>query len=144
MPRRALAVPALLLALVLSACGSAPAPDAAPREGVVAAPGAGAEAAGSVEGGGPTGATDVVVLDVRTPAEFAEGHLAGAVNIDVQAADFAERAAAELPAGAEIVVYCRSGNRSATATALLAELGFAVTDAGGLADAAATTGLAVE
>lgn len=118
--RRALAVPALLLALVLglAACAEDPAPT-----------GAAPIAAGTV------------VLDVRTPGEFAEGHLDGAVNIDVQAADFATRAG-ELPTDAPIVVYCRSGNRSAAAVTILRDLGLTdLTDAGAMPDAAASLGL---
>ena len=52
-----------------------------------------------------------VVLDVRTPAEFAEGHLANAVNIDVESAGFAA-AVAQLDPNSTYAVYCRSGNRS--------------------------------
>ncbi|MDN4483040.1 rhodanese-like domain-containing protein [Demequina lignilytica] len=60
-------------------------------------------------------ATDgVVVIDVRTPAEYAEGHLPEAVNIDVQGADFDAQVAALDPEG-EYAVYCRSGNRSRAA-----------------------------
>lgn len=64
-----------------------------------------------------------VVLDVRTPAEFAEGHLPGAVNIDVSAADFASRVAA-LDKATPYAVYCRSGNRSAAALEVMKEQGF--------------------
>lgn len=86
---------------------------------------------------------DAVVIDVRTPVEYAAGHLDGAVNIDVQAADFDSRIAA-LPASGDYVVYCRSGNRSASAAARMGKLGYAgVTDAGSMSDAAAATGLAV-
>lgn len=66
------------------------------------------------------------VLDVRTPKEFAGGHLAGAVNVDVMAPDFADRAdALGLPAEGPVYVYCRSGNRSKTATGLLRRRGVA-------------------
>ena len=65
------------------------------------------------------------LLDVRTPSEFASGHLAGAVNVDVQAADFVDRAEAlGLPEAGPVYVYCRSGNRSARATDLLRGLGY--------------------
>ena len=64
------------------------------------------------------------VLDVRTPAEFAEGRLAGAVNLDVQAADFEKRLAA-LDRGKAYLVYCRSGNRSRRAVEAMKRLGFA-------------------
>ena len=84
-----------------------------------------------------------VVIDVRTPQEYAEGHLQGAMNIDVQSGSF-EQQVAELDTGGSYVVYCRSGNRSARAVELMTKLGFQqVVDAGGLQDAARTTGLPV-
>ena len=64
-----------------------------------------------------------IVLDVRTPAEFAEGHLPGAVNIDVSAADFATRVAA-LDKTTPYAVYCRYGNRSAAALEVMKGQGF--------------------
>ena len=66
---------------------------------------------------------DVRLIDVRTPEEYAEGHLAGAENIDVKAADFAERIK-----GIEgtVAVYCRSGKRSMMAAAQLAANGCTV------------------
>lgn len=68
-------------------------------------------------------ANDAVVLDVRTPEEFAAGHVAGAVNIDVSAPTFADQIA-QLPTDATYLVYCRSGNRSAQAAAQMVEAGF--------------------
>lgn len=68
--------------------------------------------------------TDLVVLDVRTPEEFAEGHLADAVNIDFYAGDFADQLAA-LDPETPYVLYCRSGNRSGTTAEMMEELGFA-------------------
>ncbi len=68
-------------------------------------------------------AEGMTVLDVRTPAEFAEGHLAEAVNIDLSAPDFAARIA-ELDPAAPYAVYCRSGSRSAEALRLMQEAGF--------------------
>lgn len=65
----------------------------------------------------------VTVVDVRTPGEFAAGHLAGAVNIDIEGGSF-EQEVADLPKDATYVVYCQSGNRSGTATKQLADLGF--------------------
>ena len=59
-------------------------------------------------------APGTVVLDVRTPAEFAAGHLPEAKNIDIEGPDFAGGIAA-LDKTATYAVYCRSGNRSATA-----------------------------
>ena len=73
------------------------------------------------------------VLDVRTPSEFAEGHLAGAVNLDVQAPEFAGRAAA-LTRGTAYLVYCRTGVRAERAGRHLRGLGHApLVNAGGFA-----------
>ena len=65
----------------------------------------------------------VVTLDVRTPQEFAEGHIAGAINIDAEAADF-EAQLGTLDKGTHYAIYCRSGNRSGVASAKMADLGF--------------------
>lgn len=67
-------------------------------------------------------APNVQIIDVRTPEEFSEGHLAGAVNIPVQGTDFAARIARLDPAGT-YAVYCRSGNRSKPAVAAMKEAG---------------------
>jgi rhodanese-related sulfurtransferase len=64
-----------------------------------------------------------VVVDVRTPSEFASGHLVGARNIDVNAADFATTIGA-LAKDAPYAVYCHSGNRSGTAVAAMTKAGF--------------------
>ena len=66
----------------------------------------------------------MVVLDVRTASEFAEGHLERAINIDYHQSDFVEKAKATLPLEKEIAVYCRSGRRSAGAAAKLGEEGY--------------------
>lgn len=72
-----------------------------------------------------------VVLDVRTPEEFAEGHVAGARNVPL-AGEF-EKAVADLPRDGRYVLYCRTGNRSAEAADIMERLGFTdVLDAGGL------------
>lgn len=72
------------------------------------------------------------VIDVRTPAETQAGMIAGARNIDIGAPDFRDRIA-ELDRDGSYLVYCRSGNRSAQAAAIMEELGFTdVVDAGGL------------
>ncbi len=64
-----------------------------------------------------------VVIDVRTPGEYAEGHLEGAELVDYNAPDFRDRIAT-YPRDASYVIYCRSGNRSAGARAIMTELGF--------------------
>ncbi len=66
---------------------------------------------------------DIQLVDVRTDAEFEEGHLQDALNIDVMEADFnteAEKLNLENP----VYVYCRSGKRSAKAALILKDLGF--------------------
>ena len=67
---------------------------------------------------------NVVVLDVRSAAEFAEGHIEGAVNIDQAQDDFIAKAKAALPTSKTIAVYCRSGRRSANAAGKLADAGY--------------------
>lgn len=62
-----------------------------------------------------------VFLDVRTPEEFAAGHIPGAVNIPVQ--ELATRMS-EVPANKRVYVYCRSGKRAAKASAMLARAGY--------------------
>jgi rhodanese-related sulfurtransferase len=68
-------------------------------------------------------APGAVVLDVRTAAEFAAGHLPGAVNLDASAADFRERLEV-MDRSTTYAVYCQSGRRSAAALATMADLGF--------------------
>ena len=68
--------------------------------------------------------TNVVVLDVRTVAEFTEGHIEGAINIDQSQNNFVEKARTALPSEKTIAVYCRSGRRSANAAGKLADIGY--------------------
>ncbi|MCB2413567.1 rhodanese-like domain-containing protein [Demequina sp. TTPB684] len=68
----------------------------------------------------------VTVIDVRTPAEFAEGHLPGAVNMNVEDPAFAT-AVAGLESAADYAVYCRSGNRSRVAIDLMTQAGLTQT-----------------
>ena len=66
---------------------------------------------------------DIVILDVRTPQEYAEGHIPGAINVPNETIGQGE--IAELPQkDQEILVYCRSGNRSKQASQKLAQLGY--------------------
>jgi rhodanese-related sulfurtransferase len=66
---------------------------------------------------------DHVVLDVRTPEEFKQGHVAGAKNIDVNATDFAKQIAA-LDKSKTYLVHCARGGRSAIATQEMKNAGF--------------------
>ena len=63
-----------------------------------------------------------VLLDVRTAEEFASGHVEGAINIPLDQLD--ERMAELGPKDQSVVVYCRSGKRSASATRMLHAEGF--------------------
>ncbi|HZL35408.1 MAG TPA: rhodanese-like domain-containing protein [Tepidisphaeraceae bacterium] len=65
-----------------------------------------------------------VVLDVRTPKEFAAGHVPGAVNIDWHSRAFKEKIG-KLDKSRKYLVHCQSGTRSAAATKLMGTLGFA-------------------
>lgn len=65
---------------------------------------------------------DLIILDVRTPGEFREGHLAGARNVDFFGGRF-EMETADLPRDAPLLIYCRSGKRSAAAAESLGEAG---------------------
>lgn len=73
-----------------------------------------------------------LLVDVRTPAEFAADHLPGAINIPLQ--ELSQRLM-ELPIDRPLALYCRTGNRSGQAAQLLGEEGFAdAYNIGGLAD----------
>jgi phage shock protein E len=65
----------------------------------------------------------VVVLDVRTPGEFSQGHIQGAMNIDVEASTF-DSEIVKLDKTKTYAVYCHSGNRSGVATQAMAKAGF--------------------
>ena len=88
--------------------------------------------------------TIAAVVDVRTPSEFAEGHLDGALNIDWQGSKFAAEISTLDPA-ADYVIYCRSGNRAGQAISYMQSNGFTgtLTNGGGLADASSLTGIAI-
>jgi len=70
-----------------------------------------------------SGKANLVILDVRTPAEFREGHIEGAILLDVSAPDF-EKRLGTLDRGKSYLVYCRTGNRSARAVQAMERLGF--------------------
>ena len=75
--------------------------------------------------------TAYVVLDVRTPAEHAEGYIPGThLNIDVLEDDYTEIALRNLPKDKPVALYCRSGNRSKNAARILAEKGYQVLELG--------------
>jgi rhodanese-related sulfurtransferase len=65
----------------------------------------------------------VILIDVRTPGEFAEGNIVNALNIDVQSSSF-DAQIAELDPTKTYALYCRSGNRSGIAADKMADAGF--------------------
>ena len=67
--------------------------------------------------------TNVITLDVRTPGEFMEGHIEGAINIDVEGATF-DSEIANLDKTKSYAVYCQSGRRSLIAVDKMANAGF--------------------
>ncbi len=121
-----LAVLALVAVFAVAACDSDDASSDVPGAYTVKAD----EAVTMIESGERT------IIDVRSPAEFAEAHVVGALNIDVNGADFSDRIA-ELDVDEPYLVYCRSGNRSAQAAAEMEDAGIKdIADGGGLADLA--------
>ncbi len=68
----------------------------------------------------------VQLVDVRTPAEYADGHLPAATNLDWFSSAFLDNARACLDPARPVLVYCRSGKRSAAAAGKLTKAGFQV------------------
>ena len=74
---------------------------------------------------------NVTVLDVRTPAEHAEGYIPGTdFNIDVLEDSYTKIATEKLPKDKPVALYCRSGNRSKKAAKILADKGYEVLELG--------------
>jgi rhodanese-related sulfurtransferase len=70
-----------------------------------------------------TAEAGVITIDVRTPGEYAEGHLQDAQLIDFQSGNF-ESEISSLDKNATYAVYCRSGNRSGQAIKVMLDAGF--------------------
>ena len=66
---------------------------------------------------------NVVILDVRTSEEVADGYIEGAINIDFRSPDF-QTTISELDKNATYMVYCASGGRSGNTATLMKELKF--------------------
>lgn len=101
----------MVLALTVSACAES---QTAEATGLIDS----ARAEGLIES-----VDDLVVLDVRTPEEFAAGMLPGAILIDINNPSFTAEVE-QLDRDTPYLVYCRSGNRSATAVEIMQDLGF--------------------
>lgn len=69
--------------------------------------------------------SDLIILDIRTPTEFKDGHLENAQNIDFYGQNFSSQIN-NLPKHRPIVLYCRSGSRSSSAFTMMQGMGFAV------------------
>jgi rhodanese-related sulfurtransferase len=65
----------------------------------------------------------VIIVDVRTPEEFASGHIEGALNIDFNSGNFANEIT-RLNPSETYAVYCRSGSRSGQAASIMHKAGF--------------------
>lgn len=127
--KRLLPLALLATAALTSGCGSgdsaSDAATAAPSSATDATPAAAAVKA--IEAG------DAELIDVRTQAEWDGGHAPQAQHFELSRLEAGELPG--LPKDAAIYVYCRSGNRSGMAVALLEKAGYTnVTNAGGLAD----------
>ena len=129
-------LPVVIVLLATSACASSGTPDRAASAPAPSAPApatapvaATAPAAEIRNVDAPTAARwlaehpDTVVLDVRTPDEYAEGHLAGARLLDFQEDDFAAKLGA-LDRSKTYLVHCAVGGRSSRARDLMAKDGF--------------------
>lgn len=119
--KRLIAVVTLLVAasLALTGCGSAGGSQTlAPQQWIAEA-----------------GKQGVNVVDVRTPAEYAAGHVKGAINIDVEGSTFNDKIA-KLDKNAAYALYCHSGRRSGLAADAMTKAGFTrvINLKGGLAD----------
>lgn len=106
----------LASALALAACAQAPAAEA--PTGATEAPMPAVEFLGTAELAAMRENGEAIVIDVRTPEEFAGGHLPGAINMPVETFD---PSAVPFEDGRETVLYCRSGNRSGRAATMLSE-----------------------
>lgn len=78
---------------------------------------------------------NVVIIDVRTVAEYQTGHAQDSLNIDFYSPTFADEIK-KLDTGKSYQLYCRSGNRSGQAEGLMKSMGFSdVVNIGGLTEA---------
>lgn len=66
----------------------------------------------------------VQLIDTRTEAEFNEGHIPGAINIDVNESDFESKVGQKVDKNRPIALYCRGGRRSKIAAERIVALGY--------------------
>ncbi|WP_291357916.1 rhodanese-like domain-containing protein [Desulfovibrio sp.] len=118
----ALAVLALALWGPAPACARDAAPMAADPAAIKCLPAPGDISVGQAKDLLAAPPAGLVILDVRTPQEFRQGHLPGARNMDFFGGSF-ERQTEALPKDAPVLLYCRTGKRSAAAAETLGEAG---------------------
>lgn len=137
---------ALALVPALSACSNTPSEPGSTASSASSSASASSDStsSGSSSSSGSSGQANTAIgtlIDVRTPEEFADGHLKGATNVDFNGPDFAEKIS-ELDKDGEYTLYCRSGRRSGLALEAMKAAGFTkVTNAGGVEQASKTLGL---
>jgi rhodanese-related sulfurtransferase len=86
---------------------------------------------------------NTIIIDVRTPAEYAEGHVEGSINLDLESGQL-EAELPNLDPAQPYIVYCRSGRRSGVAVEIMKASGFnQITDYQTLENAANNTGLPI-
>lgn len=121
-PRGAIVL-AVAAGVALAACGTAGAESGDERDDAGGSGDPGVRVVSVEEASELLADDDRIVIDVRTPEEFAEGHLSGARNIDIRGSGFDDQVG-DLDPDASYLVYCRTANRSAGARQLMTELGF--------------------
>jgi len=110
--------------LLLAACATGSEPTAPPAAAVVSPAPAGARGDATIAEFAAKHAAGARVIDVRTPEEFAEGHVPGAVLVPLDTLDPNAAPLSAYPKDEPLYVVCRSGRRSAAAADTLAAAGF--------------------
>ena len=118
----ALAAAALALTAPLTACSSSDTEATSSPVETVAEASTGPERVDAIMFSALVATAGVTVIDVRTPEEFTQSHIQGAVNYNVEGPDFANQIATLDPTGI-YAVYCQSGNRSQSAVAQMSSAG---------------------
>lgn len=68
----------------------------------------------------------IQLVDVRTPNEYGAGHIKGAINANVQDPNFPVDISSKTDTSKQIMIYCRSGARSARAAKIMRDMGYPV------------------
>lgn len=129
-PKPKMITTAVVACIMVASCGGGDSETSAPSDDAAEVTSAEAQGDGIRLVSAPDGAAmqadppeDLVILDVRTPEEFDEGHLEGAIMIDFYSDDFAEQIG-ELDPNVPYLLYCRSGNRSGQTAEIMEGLNF--------------------